>query len=104
MTGRQKRAAAALAGLDSEERVQRAAEAAGVSLETLAGWMAGEEFKRQYRELADRESDAERGAVWQALVDQCQGGNLAAIKLYFELKAGPAGKGNRGEVRIVDDV
>ena len=54
--------------------------------------------------MADRESDAERGAVWRSLVEQCAQGNLAAIKLYFELKDGDMKKGGRGGVKIVDDI
>lgn len=107
MNLRQKKAIAALSGMDEEEMTRKAAHAAGVSIETICGWLADGEFRRQYMELADRESDAERAGVWRALVEQCAGGNLAAIKLYFELKDGSsAGHGakNAASVKIVDDV
>lgn len=107
MNLKQKRAIAALAGIDNEEAALKAAKAAGVSIETICGWLADGDFRRQFQELSDRESDAERAAVWRALVEQCAKGNLAAIKLYFELKDGSTVRRSAksdGAVRIVDDI
>lgn len=101
---KQRKAAAVLSGVAEEELVKKAAEASGVSEDTLCGWLADGGFREQFRNLADRESDAERGAVWRSLVEQCAQGNLAAIKLYFELKDGEVKKGGRGGVKIVDDI
>ena len=94
-----------LFGVAEEELVRKAAEASRVSTDTVCGWLTEEQFREQFRSLADRESDAERGAVWRSLVEQCAQGNLAAIKLYFELKDGAGGKGAKaGGVKIVDDI
>ncbi|MGI5894258.1 MAG: phBC6A51 family helix-turn-helix protein [Candidatus Merdivicinus sp.] len=107
MTPKQKRAIAALTGMDAEQAAIDAAKAAGVSLETICSWLTDGEFRRQFKELADRESDAERAAVWRALVEQCASGNLAAIKLYFELKDGSALKRSAkssDSIKIIDDI
>ena len=102
---KRRRAAAVLSGVAEEELVRKAAEASRMSTDTVCGWLTEEQFREQFRSLADRESDAERGAVWRSLVEQCAQGNLAAIKLYFELKDGAGGKGAKaGGVKIVDDI
>ena len=106
MTQKQKLAAAVISGAAGEEAVKAAAKAAGVSVETVCGWLAQGEFQERCRALIDRQSDAERAGVWKALVEQCNSGNLAAIKLYFELKDGgtTAAGASKGAVRIIDDL
>ena len=76
---KQRKAAAVLSGVAQEELVKKAAEASGVSEDTLCGWLADGGFREQFRNLAD-------------------------IKLYFELKDGDMKKGGRGGVKIVDDI
>ena len=83
---RMRRALSVLGSVSNGGSLQQAADAAGVSTETLLRWFDQPRFRDQLRSLTEQESDSARAEVWRALLDKCRAGDSSAIRLYFDLK------------------
>ncbi len=60
--------------------------AAGLSERTFYRWMRDERYINYINSLVDKFTNAELPGVWKALLRQCNLGNIAAIKLLFDMK------------------
>ncbi|MDU4960184.1 MAG: phBC6A51 family helix-turn-helix protein [Sporomusaceae bacterium] len=60
--------------------------AAGLTERTFYRWMKDERYIAYVNSLVDQFTSAELPNVWKALVRQCNLGNTAAIKLFFDMK------------------
>lgn len=58
----------------------------GVPRTTFYRWLKNQEFIQYVNELIKLHTDSELGTVWNALIERCKVGDVAAIKLYFEMK------------------
>ena len=58
----------------------------GVARSTFYDWMKDPDYLNYIQSLIDSFTDSELVSVWKALVSECKKGNVAAIKLFFELK------------------
>lgn len=58
----------------------------GINRTTLYEWLKKKEFTDYVAELINKYTDAELPAVWKSLINKCVSGDVAAIKLYFEMK------------------
>ncbi len=101
---RMKKALAVLGGIESGGNLETAAQAAGVSEETLLRWLGTEKFREEVRDWTERESESVRGEVWKALLDKCRAGDSSAIRLYFDLKDRKKETGEARAAVIVDDI
>ncbi len=101
---RMKRALAVLGSIQEGGSLSEAAEAAGVSAETLIRWFGRSEFREGVRQLTEQESDSVRAEVWRALLDKCRAGDSTAIRLYFDLKDRRQEKAEAPPAVIVDDI
>ncbi len=79
-------AAECLANPDFTGTKEDIAKAAGVSRGTLYRWLRTPEFIEMVNYMIDQYTGAELGMVWKALLSRCRAGDLAAIRLYFEMK------------------
>lgn len=70
---------------DKRTKEQKAQEA-GITYKTLWGWMKDKRFIDYLNSLIDRYTDSELTEVWKSLLRQCKLGNIAAIKLFFDMK------------------
>lgn len=78
----------------------------GVSRSTFYNWFKNSDFLEYVNSLVDKYTDAELAEVWKALISECKGGNVQAIKLYFELKGKykqSVDVENSGTIQIVID-
>lgn len=78
----------------------------GVSRSTFYNWFKNSCFTEYVNELIDKYTDAELSSVWKALLTRCRGGDVQAIKLYFELKGKykqSVDVENSGTIQIVID-
>ena len=73
----------------------------GVSRSTFYRWLRDKAFMEYTCDLIDKYTDAELCMVWKALIRQCLGGDVQAIKLFFELK-GRCGKEESAEVKAAN--
>ena len=83
---KQRRAAEMLANPDVEATKTDIINQLGVPRTTFYRWLKQPEFIEYVNELIEKYTNGELAAVWKALIKKCEGGNVAAIKLYFELK------------------
>lgn len=60
--------------------------AAGLTERTFYRWMKDERYIAYVNSLIDQFTSAELPGVWKALLRQCNLGNIAAIKLLFDMK------------------
>lgn len=60
--------------------------AAGLTERTFYRWMKDERYIDYVNSLLDKYTNSELPGVWKALLRKCNMGDMAAIKLYFELK------------------
>ena len=86
LTPKQLKVAELLANPDADLTKTDIIENTGVSRATFYRWLKQPEFIDHVNELIEKYTDGELAAVWKALIKKCEGGNVAAIKLYFELK------------------
>lgn len=86
LTADQKKMAEMLANPDITGTKSEFCEEVGVNRVTLWKWLKKKEFTDYVSELIDKYTDAELGTVWKALINKCSSGDVAAIKLYFEVK------------------
>lgn len=79
-------AAECLANPDFAGTKEDIAREAGVSRGTLYRWLRNPDFLEMVNHLIDQYTAAELGMVWKSLLGRCRAGDLAAIKMYFEMK------------------
>lgn len=60
------------------------------------------DFKIYLQQIVDKYNDGEYAMVHEVLLKECRKGNVAAIRLYHEMRKNDGGSGT--EVRIVDDI
>ncbi len=61
-------------------------ERVGLPRRTFYNWMDRKDFIDFVNSLIDKYTDAELAGVWKALSLKARGGDIQAIKLYFEMK------------------
>lgn len=86
LSAKQKNAAEMLANPNIEATKSDIISAVGVSRTTFYRWLKEPEFTEYVNKLIEEYTDGELATVWKALIKKCESGNVAAIKLYFELK------------------
>ena len=59
---------------------------ASISRNTFYRWMDDPDYRDYINKLIDSYTDSENANVWKALINKAVGGDVAAQKLYFELK------------------
>lgn len=59
---------------------------AGISRSTYYRWLENPCYTKYLNDVIEKYTDAELAAVWKALLSQAKGGNVTAIKLYFDIK------------------
>lgn len=78
-------------------------EQVGVARSTFYDWMGQESFRTYLTELIDRYADSELASVWKALIRRCVGGDVQAMRLYFDVRG--RGRAERPTtVQIIDDI
>ncbi|WP_186451023.1 phBC6A51 family helix-turn-helix protein [Sporomusa sp. KB1] len=60
--------------------------AAGLSETIFYRWMKDARYIQYLNDQIDKYTDSELSEVWKALLRQCKLGNIAAIKLFFDMK------------------
>ena len=58
----------------------------GIARSTFYKWTDDPAYRRYLQELIDKYTDSELAAMWKALISKGISGDVAAMKLYFELK------------------
>lgn len=58
----------------------------GISRKTFYVWMDNPDYRDYINKLIDSYTDSENANIWKALINKAVGGDVAAQKLYFELK------------------
>lgn len=53
---------------------------------TFYRWMKDKRYVDYINTQLERYTDGELAGVWRALINQCNRGNIQAIKLFFEMK------------------
>ena len=84
---KQRQAAELFARPDHLCTLREISETLEVPVSTLCRWRNDPKFQHYLQQLTQRYTtpQGERQRIWDALVTQCEGGNVSAIKLYFEL-------------------
>ncbi len=84
---KQRQAAQLLVRPDHPCTLREMSELLEVPVSTLSRWRSDPKFQRYLQQMSQRYAtpQGERQRIWEALVAQCEGGNVSAIKLYFEL-------------------
>ena len=104
ITSKQKKMAEMLVNPEFEGNITELCEICGVARSTFYKWMRNEEFTKYLDEQIDLYTNSELSAIWKSLIKKCKQGDVAAIKLYFELKDKYKMNIETYEVRIVDDI
>ena len=86
LSPKQREAAEMLANPDFKGTKSQVIDELGVSRSTFYRWLRDKAFMEYTCDLIDKYTDAELCMVWKALIRQCLGGDVQAIKLFFELK------------------
>lgn len=79
-------AAELLANPDFSGTKEDIAREAGVTRQTLYRWLRNPDFVALVNSLVSQYADAELAMVWKSLCRRIQGGDMQAIRLYFELR------------------
>lgn len=79
-------AAELLANPDFSGTKEDIAREAGVTRQTLYRWLRNPDFVALVNSLVSQYADAEFAMVWKSLCRRIQGGDMQAIRLYFELR------------------
>lgn len=82
----QRRLAEVLANPDIQGSIAEQCRQAGVSRRSYYRWIEIPEFTEYVHYLVQRYTDNRLSQVWKALCNKAEGGDVMAIKLYFELK------------------
>ena len=83
---KQRKAAEMLANPDIETSKTDIINTLSVPRSTFYRWLKQPEFIQYVDELIEKYTDGELAPIYKALIKKCKSGNVAAIKLYFELK------------------
>ena len=59
---------------------------AGLTEQVFYRWMKDERYIQYLNNQIDKYTDSELSEIWKALLRQCKLGNIAAIKLFFDMK------------------
>ena len=87
LSPKQRKVAEMLANPDFEGTKTEILEQAGVPRTTFYRWLRENQAFIDYTaQLVEKYTDGELPSVWKALTGKCHTGDVAAIKLYFELK------------------
>ena len=79
--GKKKKLAEMLANPTEYKTDKEIYKSLGISHDTFYRWL-----REDPGDLIDKYTNKELGVVWAALIQQCKKGNVAAIRLFFELK------------------
>lgn len=84
---KQRQAARMLARPDDHRTLREMSELLEVPVSTLCRWRNDPKFQSYLQQLTERYTtpQGERQRIWEALWPSAEGGNVSAIKLYFEL-------------------
>ncbi len=85
-TGKKQKVAEMLASPEFTGTTSELLRQADVPRTTFYRWMDDRDYVEYINSLIEKYSDGELAGVWKALIKECKGGNVQAIKLYFELK------------------
>lgn len=85
-TARQKKVAEMLINPEFQGSITELCSEANVPRRTFYNWRDDPVFCNYLDGLIDKYTDSELAGVWKALIKQCLGGNVQAIRLFFELK------------------
>ena len=58
-----------------------------ISRSTLYRWQDNADFNGYIEWLIEKYTNSELSAVWKSLIKECKQGNVAACKLFFEMKS-----------------
>ena len=86
---------------------EKICEETGVEKEEFEKWLDEEGFKKLFEKAAKKSNYREIAVVWKSLIDLCRGGNIQAIKFYFEMKEKCGEEINpkaESLVQIIDDI
>lgn len=83
---KQVRAAEMLSNPDFDGTITQLCREVGVARSTLYDWLNKDEFRKYIDNLIEKYTDSELSRVWKKLMKRIDDGDIAAIKLYFELK------------------
>ena len=84
--GKKRKIAEKLASPDFDGNISALCNEMGVARSTLYRWYDDSEFVGYVEWLINKYSDSELPNAWRALIKKANGGNVEALKLYFELK------------------
>ncbi len=84
--GRKRKLAEMLVNPDCELNVTQICEKIGISRQTFYNWQSETDFRGYVNWLIDSYTDSELANVWKALIKKAVSGDVAAQKLYMELK------------------
>ena len=100
---RQRKLAEMLANPEFSGTITEICQKCEIARTTFYKWMDLPEFKSHLNDLIGKYADSELSTVWKALVRRCAGGDVQAIRLYFEMREKTASESEKG-VQIIDDV
>lgn len=84
--GKKRRLAELLVNPDTELSISEICEQIGISRQTFYNWQNDDNFRSYVNWLIDSYTDSELANVWKALIKKAVAGDVAAQKLYMELK------------------
>lgn len=87
LTAKQRRVAHMLVDPENSLTVAEKCAEAGISRSTFYNWRQDENFCAYLNLLIEVYADSELGNVWRALIKKAEGGDVSALKLYFDQKA-----------------
>ncbi len=86
LSAKMRKCAEYLASPDFDGNISKLCEEMNIARSTFYRWYDKEDFKRYIDSLINRYTESELVSVWKAVVEAAKGGNLQALKLFFELK------------------
>lgn len=75
-----------LADPSEKGTIENKCQKAGVSRATFYRWMKDRQFVQYVNSLIDTYTDTQLAEVWRALINLAKKGDLAAIRMFFEMK------------------
>lgn len=86
LKAKQRKAAEMLVNPDYDGTVTDLCRELNISRSTLYRWYENIDFNGYIEWLIEKYTNSELSAVWKSLIKECKQGNVAACKLFFELK------------------
>ena len=84
--GKKRKLAELLVNPDTELSISEICKQIGISRQTFYNWQQENDFRDYVNWLIDSYTDSELANVWKALIKKAVSGDVAAQKLYMELK------------------